>query len=86
MRARKLDDRDDILDRLDQRDRQRPLIDREVPCPTCVVPLEVAGKHELTGEAVSQGAEIACPVAISRFRETSALGHDGMLVRRRVGF
>ena len=53
MRARELDDRDDIFDGLDQRDRERPLIDGEVPCPACVVPLGVARKHELTGEAVS---------------------------------
>jgi len=53
MCARALDDRDDILDGFDQRDRQRPLIDREVPRPSCVVPLEVAWKHELTGEAVA---------------------------------
>jgi len=53
MRARELDDRDDILDGLDQSDRQRPLIDREVPCPAGVVPLGVARKHKLTGEAVA---------------------------------
>ena len=53
MSARELDDLDDILDGLDQRDRERPLIDREIPGPASVVPLGIARKHELTGETAS---------------------------------
>ena len=53
MSTRELDDLDDILDGLDQRNRERPLIDREIPGPAGLVPLGIARKHELAGETVS---------------------------------
>jgi integrase len=73
--TRELDDLDDVLDGLDQRDRDRPLINREVPRPTSVVPLGVAWKHEAAGEPAPQGVEIARPGAIGEIRGTSAIAH-----------
>jgi hypothetical protein len=83
--TRELDDLDDVLDGLDQRDRGRPLINREVPRPTSVVPLGVAWKHEAAGEPAPQGVEIARPGAIGEIRGTSAVAHerDALLVRFR---
>ena len=43
--ARELDDLDNILDGLDQRDRERPLIDCEIPGPAGLVPLGIAREH-----------------------------------------
>jgi hypothetical protein len=74
--TRELDDLDDVLDGLDQRDRDRPLINREVPRPTSVVPLGVAWKHEAAGEPAPQGVEIARPGAIGEIRGTSAIAHE----------
>jgi hypothetical protein len=53
MSTRELDDLDDILDGLDQRDRERPLVDRKIPGPASLVPLRIARKHNLTGETAS---------------------------------
>ena len=53
MSTRELDDLDDILDRPDQRDRERSLIDREIPGLASLVPVRIARKHNLAGEPVS---------------------------------
>ena len=74
--TRELDDLDDVLDGLDQCDRERPLINREVPRPTSIVPLGVAWKHESAGEPAPQGVEIARPDAIGEIRGTSTVGHQ----------
>lgn len=50
MSTRELDDLDDILDGLDQRDRERPLIDREIPSLASLAPLRIARKHDLAAE------------------------------------
>jgi hypothetical protein len=59
MSTRELDDLDDILDGLDQRDRERPLIDREIPSLASLTPVRIARKHDLAGETASEGAETA---------------------------
>src|SRR4029079_5264234 len=64
------------LDGLDHGDRDRPLINREVPRPTSVVPLVVAWKHEVAGEPAPQRVEIARPGAIGEIRGTSAVAHE----------
>jgi hypothetical protein len=74
--TRELDDLDDVLDGLDQCDRERPLINREVPRPTSVVPLGVAWKHEAAGEPAPQGVEITRPGTIGEIRGTSAAAHE----------
>ena len=71
--TRELDDLDDVLDGLDQCDRQRPLINREVPRPTSVVPLGVAWKHEAAGEPARQAVEIARPDAIGEIEGNERL-------------
>jgi hypothetical protein len=53
MSTRELDDLDDILDGLDQRNRERPLIDREIPSLASLAPLRIARKHDLAGETAS---------------------------------
>jgi hypothetical protein len=57
MSTRELDDLNDIVDGLDQRDRERSLIDREIPGLASLPPLGIARKHDLAGQAASQGVE-----------------------------
>ena len=40
--TRELDNFDYVLDRLDERDRERPLIDREIPGLASLVPVRIA--------------------------------------------
>jgi hypothetical protein len=68
-----LDHPDHVLHGLDQRDRERPLINREVPRPTSVVPLGVAWKHKAAREPAPKSMEIARPREV---RGTSAAGHE----------
>ena len=68
-----LDHPDHVLDGLDLRDRERPLINREVPRPTSVVPLGVAWKHKAAREPAPKSMEIARPREV---RGTSAAGHE----------
>jgi hypothetical protein len=84
--TRELDDLHDVLDGLDQCDRGRPLLNREVPRPTSVVPLGVTWKHEATGEPAPQRVEIARPGAIGQIRGTSAVGHERDATPRRFRF
>lgn len=63
-----LDDLDDVLDGLDHCDGDRPLINRQVPRPTSVVPLGVAWKHEAAGQPAPQAVQIVRPAAIDEIR------------------
>lgn len=83
---RELDDLDHVLRRIDQRDGERPLINREVPGPTSVVPVGLAGKHDLAVDTAAQSADVFSagtldsasrdPATICRVRRLSVTGRE----------
>ena len=62
--ARELDDRDDVVAALRQRDRDRVLVGREVPRGALLVPIGVAGDRDMPGDPAMQAARVVVdPVA-----------------------
>ena len=53
-----LDDRDDVVDRLGEDDRRRPLVGGEVPGEARLVPAGVVGGDDLSVEEVAEGGEL----------------------------
>ncbi len=69
-----VDDRDDVLGRLDERDGERALVNSEVPRPAGGVPAGVAGHDDLAGDA---GAERPDVGAARRLGVDAEDGHRG---------
>src|SRR5581483_6416996 len=56
--AREVDDRDDVVGRLDQGDGERALVDGEVPGAACLVPPRVVGDDQVAREAGAKGMDV----------------------------
>ena len=74
--AGELDDRDDVLGGLGERDRERPLVDGEVPGQPGGVPLGVARKHDLARDPGAKGADVG---TARRLGVDAQDGHQGLL-------
>jgi hypothetical protein len=75
MSACELDDRDDVVGGVDERDREGTLVDGEVPGLSRGIPVGVARKHDLTADAGAPRADVGA---------TRGLGDDADLAVQRL--
>jgi hypothetical protein len=62
--VRELDDLDDVAGGFDEHDRERPLVDREVPCSAGFVPTRIAGEYHLALEPRTKHADAVLDVRV----------------------